>query len=86
MHHTLEERFVNAFPEMIKQLKIDCCLVPVMELFLNQLEKHGFSLAEILIALSFVLEDRSFKEAASLIEAAAKHVDLAQEQLFEDNK
>ena len=73
MHETLKERFVNAFPEMLGELKIDCCLVPVMELFLNQLEKHGFSLEEILIALSFVIGDRNLKEASALIEKAAKY-------------
>ena len=75
MHQTLKQRFINAFPEMLEELKIDHCLVPVMRLFIEQLEKHGFSLEETLISLSLILEDRNLKEAAASIEKAAKYAD-----------
>lgn len=71
MHRLLENQFVNAFPELLLEAKIDA-LAPVIKLFLQQIERQGFTFEEFLLTLSFLAFDRKLTKAGFHLEDAAK--------------
>ena len=66
MHASLERQFVNAFTDILLQAKTDA-LIPIVKLFIGQIEKYGFSLEEILLVLSVELGERDLDRASSLL-------------------
>ena len=67
MHFTFVNQFRNCFPEMIVELKSNA-LVPLLRLFLEELEARGFVLEEIIFALQAISEERGLKEVSASLE------------------
>ena len=67
MHSTFVNQLRNCFPEMIVELKSNA-LVPLLRLFLEELEARGFVLEEIIFALQTISEERGLKQVSSSLE------------------
>lgn len=61
MHQSFVNQFSKYFPEMITQIKSNA-LVPLVKLFLEELEARGFTFQEIVLALGDIAHDRGLKQ------------------------
>jgi len=80
-----EEDFAEGFVEILDDLKKQS-IAPVVRIFVEQIERYGYTLYEVLNALAGIVHGRNLRQATALLESAASEVDRGQERPpFEPN-
>jgi len=67
MHQSIFNQFSRCFPEMISEIKCNA-LVPLVKLFLKELESRGFTFQEIVFALGSIAHDRGLKREVEVLD------------------
>ena len=78
-HSEFEEEFAEGFVEILDDLKKQS-IAPVVRIFVEQIERYGYTLSEVFNALAGITHSRNLRQATALLESAVSEVDRGQEE------